>query len=101
EKMYSPEDHQQGSWVSMAQDDLGRLYTSDQFGYLYRVTLPDHTNKQDSVTVEKLDVEIGLAQGLLWHKGVLYALVNANINRDLFIHSGLYKITDSNGDGNL
>ncbi|HLT51172.1 MAG TPA: c-type cytochrome [Arenibacter sp.] len=99
EKIYSPENHQQGSWVSITKDDLGRLYTSDQFGYLYQVTLPNDTNKQDSVTVKKIDVGIGLAQGLLWHKNVLYALVNANIGRHLHIHSGLYKITDSNGDG--
>src|SRR5680860_841592 len=63
-KMYSPEDHHQGSWVSITQDSLGRLYTSDQFGYLYQVTLPNASNKQDSVVVKKLDIEIGLAQGL-------------------------------------
>ncbi|MCM4167123.1 heme-binding protein [Arenibacter sp. H213] len=101
EKMYSPEEHQQGSWVSITQDDLGRLYTSDQFGYLYQITLPSETNKLDSLAVKRLDVEIGLAQGLLWHKDVLYALVNSNVNRDLLIHSGLYKITDASGDGNL
>lgn len=101
EKIYSPLDKQQGSWVSITQDDQGRLYTSDQFGYLYQVTLPNASNKQDSVVVKKLDIEIGLAQGLLWHKDVLYALVNSNISRNLHIHSGFYKITDSNGDGNL
>ncbi|WP_181938092.1 MULTISPECIES: c-type cytochrome [unclassified Arenibacter] len=98
-KIYSPEEHHQGSWVSITKDDHGRLYTSDQFGYLYQVTLPSGANKQDSVVVKKLDIGIGLAQGLLWHKEVLYALVNSNVNRDLHIHSGFYKITDSDGNG--
>jgi putative heme-binding domain-containing protein len=99
EKVYTPTEHGQGSWVSMTKDDDGRLYTSDQFGYLYRVTLPDEQNKQ--IKVEKLDLHLGLAQGLLWYKGVLYALVNSNPNRDLKILSGFYKITDTNGDGDF
>lgn len=99
EKLYNPGEHGQGSWVSVTKDDQGRLLTSDQFGHLYRVTLPDAKNKLDSVRVKKLDINIGQAQGLLWHKEVLYALVNANLRRDLKIHSGLYKMTDTNNDG--
>jgi putative heme-binding domain-containing protein len=99
EELYKPGNHDQGSWVSVTKDDKGRLYTSDQYGNIYRVTLPDAVNKLDKVDVEKLDLTIGLAQGLLWHKGELYALVNSNDKRDLMIHSGLYKITDSTGDG--
>lgn len=99
EILYHPNNHDQGSWVSVTKDDQGRLYTSDQFGHLYQVTLPDTENKLDSVLVKKLDVNIGQAQGLLWHNKALYAMVNANIERDLKIYSGFYKMTDTNGDG--
>ncbi|MEQ6120197.1 heme-binding protein [Reichenbachiella sp. MALMAid0571] len=99
EELYKPNEHDQGSWVSITKDDQGRLYTSDQFGYLYRVTLPTDVGSKQGIVVDKLDMNIGLAQGLLWHKNVLYALVNSNVNRDLKIYSGFYKITDSSGDG--
>ena len=100
EEIYNPGEHEQGSWVSITKDDQGRLYTSDQFGYLYRVTLPNAETQQD-ISVDKLDINIGLAQGLFWHKNTLYALVNSNVTRDLLIHSGFYKITDSSGDGDF
>ena len=31
---------QEGSWVSMTQDDQGRMLCSDQYGALYRITPP-------------------------------------------------------------
>lgn len=98
EKLYSPGEHEQGSWASMTKDDKGRLYASDQYGNIYRVTLAHAENKMNSVLVKKMDIKIGMAQGLLWHKNVLYALVNASNNNDLDIHSGFYKITDANND---
>jgi putative heme-binding domain-containing protein len=101
EKLYKPGDHEQGSWVSVTKDDEGKLYTSDQYGNIYHVTLPNAENKLDSVEVKKLELNIGLAQGLLWHKGDLYALVNSYEKRDLMLHSGFYKITDTSGDGNF
>ena len=101
EILYHPNNHEQGSWVSVTKDDQGRLYTSDQFGHLYQVTLPNSENKLDSASVKKLSLNIGQAQGLLWHKKVLYAMVNADINRDLKIRSGLYKLSDSNSDGDF
>jgi putative heme-binding domain-containing protein len=100
EELYTPKEHDQGSWVAMAKDDKGNLYTSDQFGYIYYVTLPNSSNELKEIDVKKLNVEMGLAQGLLWHKNTLYALVNSNM-REIKIHSGFYKITDSTGDGNL
>lgn len=99
EKLYTPSDNCQGSWVSITKDDLGRFYTSDQFGKIYRITVPDTTNMLDSIDVELLDLNIGQAQGLLWHRNILYALVNSNIEKNLLIESGFYKITDTNGDG--
>ena len=99
EEIYKPGENEQGSWVSITKDEKGRLYASSQYGNIYRVTVP--INKQDSVIVEKLDFNIGMAQGLLWHKGVLYALVNSNNDNDLMMSSGFYKVTDSDADGEL
>ncbi|GLR18947.1 hypothetical protein GCM10007940_35630 [Portibacter lacus] len=99
EKLYTPSDHEQGSWVSITKDDTGRFYASDQFGKIYKVTVPDTINQLDSVDVELLDLNIGQAQGLLWHRNVLYALVNSMIDKNILINSGFYKITDENGDG--
>ncbi len=98
EKLYSPGAHGQGSWVSVTKDDKGRLYASDQFGTIYRVTLPGAENKLDSVVVKQIDIKLGMAQGLLWHENTLYALVNASSENDLDIQSGFYKITDANND---
>ena len=38
--LYSPGIHDQGSWVAMTFDDKGRMIASDQYGNLYRLTIP-------------------------------------------------------------
>lgn len=95
-KLYEPTDNEQGSWVSIAKDNEGNLYTSDQYGGLYKVSIIARSQKKDTVNIQKLDLNIGLAQGLLWHNNVLFALVNSNVKK---IKSGLYKITDSDKNG--
>ncbi|MBJ6369259.1 c-type cytochrome [Snuella sedimenti] len=97
-KLYQPMANNQGSWVSITKDDQGCFYTSDQYGSIYKSTLINSPDKPDSLSVEKLDVSIGRAQGLLWHKKVLYALVNSI---DKTIESGLYKVYDSTGGRDL
>src|SRR5665213_57326 len=87
--LYSPGDHDQGSWVAMTFDDKGRMIVSDQYGYLYRITIPPvgYDTSKEKVTVEKLDVKmpgdtskarvkIGLAHGLLYAFHSLYVTVN-------------------------
>jgi hypothetical protein len=58
EHLISPSDAQIGSWVSMTFDDRGRLICSDQYGGLFRVTVPalGSTSKPQ---VEKLKVGKG------------------------------------------
>ena len=99
EEVYKPGENDQGSWVSITKDDQGRLYASSQYGNIYRVTLSQSNG--DELLVEPLDFNIGMAQGLLWHDDNLYALVNSNNNNDLMMRSGFYKVTDSDGDGEL
>jgi putative heme-binding domain-containing protein len=96
ERLYQPGAHEQGSWVSLVQDDAGNFYTSDQFGNLYKMILG-----QGAPKVEKLDLTLGMAQGLLWHNQSLYALVNAHPKNDMGTQSGFYKIIDSNTDQKL
>jgi glucose/arabinose dehydrogenase len=81
----------QGSWVSMAVDDRGRLITSDQYDAgMFRITLKD----DGEVDVEPLDVEIGMAQGLLYAFDSLYV----NVNGQGPSGGGLYRLQDTNGD---
>ncbi len=85
----------EGSWVALTPDDKGRLIASDQHGALFRIT-PSPIGADPSKTkVEKLNVQLGMAQGLLFHKGQLYVVVNGQIGS---FTSGLYRLSDSNKD---
>lgn len=97
ELVYSVPRETQGSWVCLAIDSKGRLYTSDQYGKLYRVT-PPAVGAAEPVSVEAIPVEIGEAQGLLWAFDALYVVVNCESGR---FKSGLYRVTDSDNDDTL
>jgi putative heme-binding domain-containing protein len=108
--LYSPKKHDQGSWIAMTFDDKGRMITSDQYGNLYRLTIPPIGSK-DSVKVESLPVSflndtstaktrIGYAHGLLYANHSLYVMVNDEGEPDsLTRQSGLYRLLDTNGNG--
>ncbi|WP_152052262.1 family 16 glycoside hydrolase [Tautonia marina] len=96
ELLHSVPAETQGSWVSMAVDPEGRLIVSDQYGKLFRVTVPPIDEAGD-VVVEPIDVNIGEAQGLLWAFDSLYVMVN----RGGQYESGFYRVQDTNGDGDL
>ena len=83
----------QGSWVSLCVDGKGRLITSDQYGKLYRITVPE-IGSGESAAVEEIPVNLGMAQGLLWAFDSLYVMVNGQ-------GSGLYRLRDTNGDDQL
>ncbi len=83
---------EQGSWVSITPDDKGRLYCSDQYGKIYRVTPASDEN--GATTVEQLPIPLSGAHGLLWHQGVLWVSVNEGDDQ-----SGVWRVTDSNTDG--
>src|SRR5437870_2050839 len=76
ELLYSVPKDQQGSWVNMCVDLKGRLIVSDQTGPLYRITPPALGGPATDTKVEKLDVPIGEAHGLLWAFDHLYVVVN-------------------------
>ncbi|MBI1372775.1 MAG: c-type cytochrome [Phycisphaera sp.] len=96
ELLYTVPKDTQGSWVSMTTEPKGRLYVSDQYGKLYRVT-PPGINGATEVKVEPVPVDIGEAQGMVWAFDSLYVVVN----RGGKYKSGLYRLTDTNGDDTL
>lgn len=99
ELLYSPGEHGQGSWVSMAEDDKGNIYACDQYGPIYRFPKPALGEKLDSNLVDSLDLPIGHAQGLLWAFNSLYVMVNRDTSAENA--SGLYRLSDTNSDGEL
>jgi putative heme-binding domain-containing protein len=97
ELLYSIPKESQGSWVNLCTDPKGRLIVSDQYGGLYRVTVPESGSKQQ-VNVEPIPVELGQAHGLLWAFDSLYVVVNGN--REQY-DNGLYRVRDTNADDQL
>jgi len=86
-----------GSWVSLASDPEGRLIASDQGGGdtqgrgLVRISPAPLDGSGDTI-VERIPVPLSGAQGLLWAFDSLYVVCNGGPG------SGLYRVTDSDGD---
>lgn len=112
EHLYSPEEHEQGSWVAMTFDNKGRMITSDQYGAIYRIELPA-VGDTTKVKVEKLiigseadrsadsttlKIGMGFAQGLLYAFNSLYVMVNHNSDKNFDKNTGLYRLQDTDGD---
>ncbi len=94
ELLYTVPRETQGSWVSMCVDGKGRLIVSDQNGALYRVTLP--RANAEAAKVEKVNVNVGFAHGLLWAFDSLYVAVNEGK-----LAHGVYRVRDTDGDDQL
>jgi putative heme-binding domain-containing protein len=109
--LYSPGLHDQGSWVAMTFDNKGRMIACDQYGNLYRLTIPPigADTSQTKISVDSITLhipgdtsraanKIGFAHGLLYAFNSLYVMVN---DEDDTLHSrpsGLYRLQDTNGD---
>src|SRR5689334_18204590 len=59
EHLFGPSENGEGSWVSMTFDDKGRLIASDQYGALYRMTIPAIGDTSTKIKVEQLDIKSG------------------------------------------
>jgi putative heme-binding domain-containing protein len=114
ELLYSVPKDSQGSWVNMCVDPKGRLIVSDQYGPLYRITpppltpLPSGENRrlrgrgeganQPQTKVEKLDLPLGGAHGLLWAFDSLYVMVNEGVTiGGVKPHRGLHRVRSKDG----
>jgi putative heme-binding domain-containing protein len=97
ELVYSVPRARQGSWVALCSAPGGLLYAADQFGALYRIEPPPAGAPGQRPRVERVPVELGEAQGLVWAFDALYVVVNGSER----FASGLYRASDADGDGRL
>lgn len=109
ELIYEVPRDKEGSWVCLCVDPRGRLIASDQYGRLYRVQ-PSATGKGTTGTqVERLQVDLGMAQGMCWVGDRFYVVVNGESGGDELVEgsdttksakrtSGLYVLRDRDGD---
>jgi putative heme-binding domain-containing protein len=77
----------------------GRLIVCDQYGGMYGINPPALGDEEATTEANPLNVEIGGAHGLLWHRGALYVAVNERGRGGR--KNGVYRVTDSTGDGEL
>ena len=98
ELLYTVPKEKLGSWVNLCVDDKNRIIASDQFGGLYRFPAPETGKNLDQSKIEKIPADIRAANGLLWAFDALYVAVN---DYERKMESGVYKLTDSNGDDQL
>ncbi|WP_170110541.1 c-type cytochrome [Flavilitoribacter nigricans] len=106
EILFSPQESNQGSWVSLAEGENGTFYSSDQNGDLYQFKIPPVGSVLDSTQVDSIDLDIGHAQGLLWAFNSLYVSVNdrwedSDGEQLTENGSGVYRLQDTDGDGEL
>ena len=98
ELLYSVPGQDQGSWVNLCTDDKGRLLVSNQFGGLYRITPPAAGMPVETAHIEKVPADVRGVNGMVWAFGALYVGVN---DYEQKMQSGVYRITDSDGDDQL
>ncbi|HET6424553.1 MAG TPA: c-type cytochrome [Planctomycetaceae bacterium] len=92
EKLFTVPKDVLGSWVCITTDNKGRFIVSDQGDKgLCRIT-PAPIGSNGETKVERLDVKMSAAQGMLYAFGSLYVSVNGGQG------SGLYRLRDTNND---
>jgi putative heme-binding domain-containing protein len=94
ELLFSVPREQFGSWVSLCVDPKGRIIAGDQYGSIYRFTPPASGEKLDPAKIERIELDIGGAHGLLWAFDSLYVVRGEG-------NQGLYRVRDTNGDDRL
>jgi putative heme-binding domain-containing protein len=87
----------------MCFDDKGRMLASDQYGGIYRLTIPRIGEKLDTHKIEKIwigadTLNFGAAHGLLYAFNSLYVMVNNRTSKNLPKTSGFYRLQDTDGD---
>lgn len=108
--LYTVPKEEQGSWVGLTVDPQGRLITTDQYGDVYRITLPD-TDSTTGTQVDPLKIKLpaGIkkpdpeanpsndsivgAHGALYAFDSLYLMVSEN-----YAKQGIWRLRDTNGD---
>lgn len=110
--LHGPSENGEGSWVSMTFDNKGRIIASDQYGSLYRMTVPAIGDTLTKTSIEKLDImteinaadtsknkiTMGYAHGLLYAFNSLYVMINHDSDNKFKKGSGLYRLEDIDRD---
>lgn len=93
ELLYEAPRKSQGTWVSLAIDEQGVMYASDEYQQgIYKIEILQDDTAISKVQVSKLVLPATGAQGLVWFRKSLYANVNG---------SGLYRMSSRRKDGFL
>jgi putative heme-binding domain-containing protein len=98
ERLYSVPKEKEGSWVALTEDPKGRLIAADQYGGIYRVTVPA-IGSGDEVKVEHIDLPKGpngeIAGGA---HGLLYAFDSLYLMNNELKGKGIWRFRDADGD---
>ena len=98
ELLYTVPKAEQGSWVSMTVDKNGRLIVGDQYGGLYRVTVPPG-GTSEGTKVEPLKTPNGKdGKPLGGAHGLLYAFDSLYLMNSEMADKGLWRLRDTDGD---
>ncbi len=92
EHLYTVPKDSQGSWVALTSDPKGRVLACDQYGALYRIS-PPAIGSSETTKVEKMNVNIDGAHGLLYAFDSLYFMRNEGPG-----DHGLFRLKDTDGD---
>ena len=101
ELLYTVPKAEQGSWVTMTVDPKGRIIACDQYGKMYRITVPaiGAADPAAGTKVEEMPTPngpdgkpIGGAHGLLYAFDSLYVMINEQGGK------GLWRLRDTDGD---
>ncbi len=95
EQIYAVPRESQGSWIALAPDGAGGLFASDQYGPLYRLTLPAAPGRPATAT--PVPLAIGGVHGLTWVGRDLYAVA---AQKSVY-PTGLYRLRSTRGDGEM
>ena len=95
EVLYNADLGKVGSWVALGVDGKGRLVTADRQGPLYRIVVPPIGSEGDT-KVERIDVEVGGANGFLQAFGSLYVVGKGSGSQKG--RDGLWRLTDTKDD---
>lgn len=105
EKVYEVA-HDQGSWVAMCFDHLGRIYASDQGDRLFRVS-PHDFDAEGKCRLQVVSDRWGHSQGMSFINGALYLIQHGersdpnDPNRIPMRRDALLRIRDTDGDDQL
>ncbi len=100
EDLYTPSDHNRGSWVALEEGENGMLYACDQYGHIYHFPIPEIGAPLDTNAIKKVSFPLGRANGMLWAFNSLYVVVNGRTDEN-FLGSGVYRLTDTDDDDEL